>query len=142
MNYNLLKNMLIKIIMSNDRMKDIDSILKYTKNNNLDFLLKKYKEELIGYKYIESLDEFTTLSLKGNIRYINKYDNKLRMGGLLVKIYNDNNSWNAVILQPNKKYCVSFSSNYIFYQISKDEQFRKWAQCFVSDVDKGIYDIN
>jgi hypothetical protein len=128
--------------MSNDRMKDIDNILKYTKNNNLDILMQKYKEELIGYKYIESLDDFTTLRLKGNIRYINKYDNKLRMGGLLVKIYNNDNGWNAIILQPNKKYYISFNNNYIFYQVSKDEQFRKWAECFVSDVDKGIYNIN
>ena len=60
----------------------------------------------------------------------------------LIKIINDNNSWYAMILQPNKKYYVSFSSNYIFYQVSKDEQFRKWAECFITDVDKNMYDID
>jgi len=128
--------------MSTDRMKDIDLILNNNCNNNINELINKYHNELIGYKYIETVEEFSILRLKGNIKYINKYDNKLRAGGLLVKIVNDKNNWNAIILQPNKKYYVSFRSNYIFYQISKDEQFRKWAECFISDVDKGLYECN
>ena len=119
---------------------DIDELLM-NRVNNINKLINKYSNELVGYKYIEHLDEFTTLKLKGNIRYINKYDEVLKMGGHLIKIIN-NNGWYALLLQPNKKYYVSFSSNYIFYQVSKEEQFRKWAECFITDIDKGLYDAN
>lgn len=119
---------------------DIDELLM-NRVNNINKLMNKYSNELVGYKYIEHLDEFTTLKLKGNIRYINKYDEVLKMGGHLIKIIN-NNGWYALLLQPNKKYYVSFSSNYIFYQVSKEEQFRKWAECFITDIDKGLYDAN
>ena len=120
---------------------DIDKLLN-KRENNIDRLINKYSDELSGYKYIEHINDFSTLRLKGNIRYINKYDEKLRIGGHLIKIINNNNSWYALLLQPNKKYYVSFSSNYIFYQVSKEEQFRKWAECFITDVDKGLYDTN
>ena len=120
---------------------DIDELLM-NRENNINKLMNKYSNELIGYKYIEHLDEFSILKLKGNIRYINKYDEVLKMGGHLIKIINNNNIWYALLLQPNKKYYVSFSSNYIFYQVSKEEQFRKWAECFITDIDKGLYDAN
>lgn len=110
--------------------------------NNINILINEYNEELQYYKYIETINDFTNLQLKGSIKYINKYDGKLRSGGLLVKIYNKNNDWYAVIKQiTNKKYYISFKSNYIFYLESRSHTLKDWLHCFITDVDAGKYTI-
>ena len=76
----------------NNRLKEIDEFVdSFLPNTPIKNILTKYKSELDGYEYIESIDMFSTLSLKGSIKYVNKYDGQLRSGGLLIKIYNECN---------------------------------------------------
>jgi cyclopropane fatty-acyl-phospholipid synthase-like methyltransferase len=127
----------------NPRLKSIDD---YVDNNILkdpiDILIKKYSNDLQDYDYIDSEALFSTLTLKGSMKYINRYDKKLRTGGLLIKIYKKNHQWYAIIKSPmGKKFYVSFNSNYIFYTESKPTLIRSWAEFFVSEVDNGLYDV-
>lgn len=123
----------------NARLNDLNNILN-DKNDTINKLIEKYSVELADYKYIKTLDEFIILSLKGTIRYINKYTGQLKFGGLLIKIYNKNNLWYAIIKQiSGKKYTISFISNYIFYCEDQSKLFRKWAECFISEYDTGKY---
>lgn len=124
------------------RLNDINNIVD-TLDNNITKLIKKYSTELMDYKYVETLDEFIILPLKGTIRYINKYNGILKFGGLLIKIYYKNNSWYCTLKQiSGKKYNISFKSNHIFYCDNNSESFRNWAECFITEVDAGKYQIN
>jgi hypothetical protein len=131
----------------NKRLKDIENSLNnlnISSKTNLDNLQKKYKNELLDYNLINSLAEFSTLQLKGTIRYINKYSEQLRYGGLLIKIYNKKftDDWYAIILKPNnKRYNVPFNNNYIFYKKTKEDDFRDWADLFIKEIDGGNYNI-
>jgi hypothetical protein len=128
----------------NDRLKEIDEFVdSYLPNNPIINIMKKYKSELEGYEYIESLDMFSTLSLKGSMKYVNKFDGELRYGGLLIKIYkNTNNIWTAIIKNiKGQKYYVSFNSNYIFYRKTNYEERVDLLKVFISDVDSGVYDL-
>jgi hypothetical protein len=119
---------------------------EFIPNDYINQLMEKYSEELKYYTYIDTVYAFSTLKLKGSMKYINKYDKQLRYGGLLVKIYQENNNWYGVILKTNnKKYYVSFKSNYIFYcenigQLMNDNM-RNELQLFISDIDKGNYEL-
>lgn len=127
----------------NQRLKSIDefvdnNILKDT----IDNLINKYSYELEDYEYIDSEGLFSILTLKGSMKYINRYDKKLRTGGLLIKIYQKKNQWYAIIKNVfGKKFYISFNLNYIFYTESKPTLIRSWANYFVSEVDKGNYNI-
>ena len=107
-------------------------------------LYEKYKIELDDYKYIESVEEFSVLLLKGQIKYINKYDGNLRHGGLLVKIYKNNikNSYYCVLKQiSGKTYNVSFKNNHMFYCDNKDNKLKDFLKNFISDIDNNKYNI-
>ena len=52
-----------------------------------DDICKRYKVELENYNYISDIETFLNLDIKGNIKYINKIDSKLRSGGILLKTY-------------------------------------------------------
>jgi hypothetical protein len=128
----------------NNRLKEIDEFVdSFLPNTPIKNILTKYKSELDGYEYIESIDMFSTLSLKGSIKYVNKYDGQLRSGGLLIKIYKkDNDKWTAIIKQADgKKYYVSFNANYMFYRKTKSEERVDLFKLFVSDVDSGLYEL-
>ena len=126
----------------NDRLKEIDSIVDtLIPNDYINDIKKKYKHDLMDYDYIDTVAVFSTLKLRGSMRYINKIDKKLRIGGLLIKIFQQNGKWIAIIKNSNKKYYVSFDGNYIFYLDCKAELVKDWAQCFISDCDRGMYDI-
>jgi hypothetical protein len=136
------KNILKSVL--NDRLKEIDEFVdSFLPNTPIKNILEKYKNELYDYEYIESIDMFSTLSLKGSLKYINKYDGQLRSGGLLIKIYKkDNDKWTAIIKQVDgKKYYVSFDSNYMFYRKTKSEERVDLFKVFVSDVESGMYDL-
>ena len=127
----------------NSRLKNID---EYVDNNILkdpiDDLIKKYSYELQDYDYIDSVELFSILTLKGSMKYINRYDKKIRTGGLLIKIYQKKGLWYAIIKSAlGKKFYISFNLNYIFYTESKPTLVRSWAEFFVSEVDKGTYEI-
>ncbi len=134
-----------KIIKSglNQRLKNIDKFVdKNILIDPIDNLINQYSSELQDYEYIDSEALFSTLTFKGSMKYINRYDKKLRTGGLLIKIYQKNNQWYAVIKSPvGKKFYISFNLNYIFYTESKPTLVRSWAEYFVSEVDKGTFNI-
>ena len=110
--------------------------------NIINILHEKHKDDLQYYKYIETIEEFSILSLQGKIKYINKYDGKLRYGGLVIKIYKNqtNNNWVCVLKQiSGKTYNVSFKNNHIFYSDNKDNKIIDWMKCFISDVHNNKY---
>ena len=124
----------------NSRLKEIDMMVdNMIPNDYINILIKKYKLE--DYDYIKTVEEFSVLRLRGSMKYINKVDKKLRNGGLLIKIFQQNGKWIAVIKQYNKNYYVSFDANYIFYVNCKQELVRDWAECFVTECEKGLYSI-
>lgn len=128
----------------NDRLKEIDEFVdSFLPNSPINNIMTKYKNELDGYEYIESIDMFSILSLKGSMKYINKFDNQLRSGGLLIKIYKkEDNKWTAVIKNiKGQKYYVSFNSNYIFYRKTKSEERIDLFKVFMTDIESGAYDI-
>jgi cyclopropane fatty-acyl-phospholipid synthase-like methyltransferase len=96
---------------------------------------------LKDFDYIDTIEKFSILPYKGTMKYINKTDKKLRSGGLLVKIYQRDNKWYAKIKQYDKFYDISYNSNYIFYLKNKDGLLRDWADLFVTELDKGSYEV-
>jgi hypothetical protein len=128
----------------NKRQQDVfDLVDKMVQNNGIIDIIDKYKDDLKNYQYIETVEQFSDLLPKGSIRYINKYTGELKKGGLVIKIYQNiyNNKWYASLLIMGKKFKISFISNHIFYLDSREENMRRWADCFIADVDKGLYDI-
>ncbi len=131
----------------NNRLKEIDQLVdNLITNDYINQLIKKYSDDLEYYSYIDSLEKFSTLKLKGSMKYINKYDKKLRYGGLLIKINQKENKWYGVIKKVNEnKIYVSFDSNYIFYCENigeiRNKDFRNGLEYFISDVNNGDYDI-
>lgn len=131
----------------NDRQKEIDEIVdNLIPNDYINVLINKYSEQLKYYTYIDSVHIFSTLKLKGSMKYINKYNKQLRYGGLLTKIFNKNNKWFAIIKKPNNKiYCVSFDLNYIFYCQNigeiQNENFKKNLDNFLTNCENGEYEI-
>jgi len=125
-----------------DRLKEIDEYVDAVKPNDyINTLINTYSTELKHFKYIETVEEFSLLTLCGSMKYINKYDKKLRSGGLLVKIYKNNeNKWIGVIKKLKKMYYISFDSNYIFYMATQDERLCDSLKCFISDYEKGLYE--
>jgi hypothetical protein len=127
----------------NDRLKEIDEFVdNFLPNNPIKNIMNKYKSKLDGFEYIESVDMFSTLSLKGSFKYVNKFDGNLRSGGMLMKIYQKDNKWYAAIKNiKGQKYYVSFDTNYIFYRKTNYEERVDLLKVFLSDVDAGIYDV-
>lgn len=138
----MINNTLIKSTL-NERLKSIDEYVnKHVIKDPIDNLIKNFSFELQDYDYIDSVEAFSLLTLKGSMKYINRYDKKIRTGGLLVKIYEKKGLWYAVIKSAlGKKYYVSFNLNYIFYTESKPTLVRSWAEYFVSEVEKGNFEI-
>jgi len=114
----------------NKRLELINNFVdKHIINDVLNNLLIKYENELDTYNYIETVDDFSVLTLRGSMKYINKYDKELRNGGLLIKIFKNNEEWIGVIKKSlDKKYYVKFSKNYIFYKENKNKLFKKSLQ--------------
>jgi hypothetical protein len=138
-----------KIIKSglNDRLKEIDELVdSLIPNDYINELKKEYHSELKHYTYVDTIEQFSTLKLKGSMKYINKYDKKLRYGGLLVKIYQKENKWVGLIKKNDgTKYYISFDSNYIFYCENIGEihamEFRDSLKFFVTDVEDDKYEV-
>lgn len=129
--------------MLNDRLAEIDKLVDSLIEDSINDIIKKYDDLLEGYEYINSVAIFSTLPLKGSVRYVNKIDKKFRFGGLLIKVIQNNNKWIGILKKSSgKKYYVSFDSNYIFYKESKSDAFRNWADCFVTDLNNGIYEVS
>jgi hypothetical protein len=127
-----------------NRLKENNNIVdELIPNNKTTEIFDKYKFELQDYKYIDNVIDFSLLRLRGSLRYIKKYSKELRYGGLLIKIYQKNDDWYGIIKKvDNKKYHISFKNNFIFYYENKDDKFKDWAKCFISQVENGFYEIN
>jgi hypothetical protein len=127
----------------NDRLNQIDYFVdNFIENDNINELIDKYN--LHKYKYIDDVRIFSLLKLRGSMKYINRYDKKLRNGGLLIKIYQKNNNWYGIIKKfDNTKYYISFNNNYIFYleEKTKNQKIRETMEIFLNNVDNGKYDI-
>jgi len=134
-------------IFLNDRLKEIDILVdNLIPNDYINKLIEKYSDDLKYYSYINSVNDFSILRLKGSMKYINKYDKKIRYGGLLIKIYQKNNKWYGVIKKSNgNKNYVCFDTNYIFYCENigeiNNKNFRDGLEYFISDINKGEYDL-
>jgi hypothetical protein len=132
----------------NSRLNEINNTVnELFPTNYINIIINKYKSELEDYRYIDSIIDFSLLQTRGAIRYLNKYDLKLRYGGLLIKIYDKNGKWYAMIKKiDNKRYNISFDNNYIFYCDTKSDSashiLNNWSKCFLSDIESGKYIIN
>ena len=52
------------------RLQEIDSMVdSIMPNNVINDLKKQYKKDLMDYRYIETVEEFSTLKLTGSMRY-------------------------------------------------------------------------
>ena len=127
--------------MSKKRLKDINSMIDNNIKDTFNSYIEKYAKELSSYVYIDNVNDFSLLTLKGSMRYINKYDKKLRFGGLLVKIYEKDNKYFAMIKRNKNIYNVSFDGNFIFYIKNKDEHFRDNLKYFINQVELNNYDL-
>ncbi len=127
----------------NNRLKEIDELVdNLVPYDSINDLIKKYKNDLTDYSYIDSVELFSTLRLRGSIKYINRFDKKLRSGGLLIKIYQKNDKWIGVIKQfSGKKYYINFHSNYIFYLENSSDMVHDISKCFISNLESGLYEI-
>ena len=129
----------------NSRLKEINQVINElmpNNNNNIDIIKEKYNLELKDYKYIDNVIDFSLLNTQGSIKYINKYDLKLRYGGLLIKIYSKNEKWYGIIKKiNNKRYNVSFNNNYIFYCETRANLLSEWGKYFLSELELGIIKV-
>ena len=126
----------------NKRQKEIYNMVNDIKPDVVDEYKKQYAEQLEHYIYIDNVGSFSILKMKGVMRYINKYDKQIRYGGLVVKIYEDNNKWFAKIKKINgKMYDVSFDNNYIFYKESNKHRINDWLRLFVKQVEDGYISV-
>lgn len=94
---------------------EIDNILKKpATNNKLQDIIKKYKEELKNFIYIEN--EIEAISLKdAYIRYVG-INGLLNNGGIYYKCIKENGHLFILLINKNKKpWKVKFDENYIFY---------------------------
>lgn len=121
-------------------MDDIKIFIDTHIEDKFNDIIIKYQNELEDYTYIENLTDFALLSVKGSLRYINKYSKELRFGGLLIKIYEKYGNYFAIVKKMNgKKYHISFNNNFIFYKKNSDDKFRDSLKYFISEYDKEDY---
>ena len=121
-------------------MDDIKIFIDTHIEDKFNDIIIKYQNELEDYTYIENLTDFALLSVKGSLRYINKYSKELRFGGLLIKIYEKYGNYFAIVKKMNgKKYHISFNNNFIFYKKNSNDKFRDSLKYFISEYDKENY---
>ena len=130
--------------MINDRINQNNKMVDELLNNDyIKFLIEKFNLE--KYKYIDDVKIFSLLTLRGSMKYINKYTGDLRYGGLLIKIYQKDSKWFGIIKKGSgKKYHVSFNNNHIFYleHKSKNQKLRNTLELLMDDIDHGKYIIS
>tara|TARA_A100001015_G_scaffold123358_1_gene136722 strand:- start:614 stop:1030 length:417 start_codon:yes stop_codon:yes gene_type:complete len=130
----------------NDREKNIDSFVdgiksqKEWKNNlkeKIKILKKKFKDELNEYDSVIGVKNLYKLKLGGYIRYVN-FNNELRWGGILLKIYKDKVTDRNILVLGNSNFrrnILSYENNYIFYK-GHTTQSDKTRKLFISFLEK------
>ena len=80
---------------------------------------KTYKNELIDFTYINTLEDFKKMGLGGVVRVFTLANDELKKGGILVKVANENNKWYALLSIPKLRYIwkIYFDNNYVFYRV-------------------------
>ena len=109
--------------------KEDELYLKYLLQNyepvkaskdQVDLWMKKYKNKLEFFEYIDTEEKFMGLKPGGCIRCINKVTQKLSNIGILIKItFNEEKQNLAVVKKPSKEkkyWNFIFERNYIFYR--------------------------
>ena len=130
------------LLDNNERINNNNKMVDTLLDDYINILISKYNLE--KYKYIDDVKLFSLLPLRGSLKYINKYTNELRQGGLLIKIYKKNNKWYGIIKKMNnRKYHVSFANNYIFYIESQthNKKVRDTLELLMTDINNGKYMI-
>lgn len=127
--------------MSKKRLEENNIMIDNNIRDNFNIIIEKYAKELSSYTFIDNVTDFSLLTLKGSMRYINKYDKKLRYGGLLIKIYEKDNKYFAMIKRNKNIYNVSFDGNLIFYIKNKDEHFKDNLKYFINQVESNQYEL-
>jgi hypothetical protein len=109
---------------------EVQQILKYkdeiNNNNKINELMKKYKNELENFKYIDNENYFKNKK-KIYVRYVS-FDNKINYGGFFVKSEKKNNTTYIYLINTKKKiWYIDFNKNYIFINkiITEDDKIRK-----------------
>ena len=107
----IIDNLVDSIITEKEYNKKLEKKIKKWK--------KKYKKELEDYEFVYNSEEFYQLKIGGYIRYIN-LNNKLKWGGILLKVFKQEDRNLMVIGNSNfKRLVVSFDKNYVFYKSHK-----------------------
>ena len=108
---------------------EVQQILKYKdeiNNNKINEIMKKYKNELENFKYIDNENYFKP-NKKKYVRYVG-FDNKINYGGFFVKSEKKNNTTYIYLINTQKKiWYIDFNKNYIFINkiITEDDKIRK-----------------
>ena len=122
----------------NDKLEEIKKILsKKVIVNTLDTIndiLKKYKNDLIDFKYIENSKYFLEKKKNKYVRYVG-FNGKINYGGFLIKTEKKNNTVYLYLINKHKQvWYLDFNKNYIFVSniLTKNEIIRKEFEMYLS----------
>ena len=130
----------------NDREKNIDSFVdsiesqkewKKKLKDKLKIFKKKFKDELNEYEFVIGVKKLYKLKLGGYIRYVN-FNNELRWGGILLKVYKDETTGRNILVLGNSNFrrnILSYENNYVFYK-GHMTQSDKTRKLFISFLEK------
>ncbi len=134
--------------MLTDREKEIskfvDSIITQedwvkNKKTHINYLKKKFTNELDKFTFINSVSELKKIKLGGYIRYVNMND-EFKWGGILCNVKYDDISMTHIINISNitngikTYYNICFEKNYVFYR-NQITSIDKTRELFVSYLD-------
>lgn len=105
--------------------------------NLINDMMKKFSVELEKYNYIAASD-LNKMKLGGYVRYIN-FNNEIRWGGILIKIYTvDDLNYMTLLSSSMKRFNICFERNYIFYK-KHTTSSDKMRELFISYLTKEDY---
>lgn len=110
----------------NNRILELTDDSQNDNFNYINYIYNLYPKQLDTYTYID--DNIDELLLGGYIRLVT-YDNKIKFGGILLKIYNKENIYKMKLLLKNifnKLVYINFRDYFIFYKKHKtiNDKFR------------------
>jgi hypothetical protein len=89
--------------------------------------------DLSQFELIDTVEKFSILPAKGRVIYINRYTEEKKIGGMLIKVFKENDRWYCLLLNNKKFYKVSYNSNHIYYKGNTYHIFRQYITDFVSN---------
>lgn len=122
----------------NDKLDEIKKILSkkviVNTSDTINDILKKYKNDLIDFKYIENPKYFLEKKKNKYIRYVG-FNGKINYGGFLIKTEKKNNTVYLYLINKHKQvWYLDFNKNYIFVSniLTKNEIIRKEFEMYLS----------